>query len=285
MPINLDAIGADSGYGEASWTRRDVILYALGVGAGQDDPLQELQFTTENSIGVTQQVLPAFGVVLGMTYAKRANLGDFDMAKILHGEQSFTVHHPLPVEGRARAATKVTGIYDKGKGALVESETTLTDAQTGELLLTAQTGLFALGEGGFGGDSQPIKHRPTPQRPADSERRAQVRRDQALLYRLSGDRNPLHSDPLFAAKGGFDRPILHGMCTYGITGRLLINALCEGEATRVRSMSGRFTKPVMPGEKLTVRIWVDGKNAQFQTVDGAGDVVLDRGTFTFGKGA
>jgi acyl dehydratase len=285
MPMNFDAIGADNGYGEAAWTHRDAILYALGVGAGQDDPLQELQFTTENSIGVTQQVLPAFGVVLAMTYARRPDLGNFDMAKVLHGEQAFTVHRPLPVEGKARVAMKVTGIYDKGKAALVENETTLTDAQTGELLLTARGGLFARGEGGFGGEKQPVREWPVPQRAPDIERSAAVRPDQTLLYRLSGDRNPLHSDPVFAAKGGFDRPILHGMCTYGITSRLLVHALCDGDATRVRGMAGRFSKPVMPGETLTVRIWADGDSAQFQTVDGAGDVVLDRGTFTFGGAA
>lgn len=283
MPLNFGAIGADNGYGEASWTPRDAIIYALGVGAGQDDALQELQFTTENSAGITQQVLPAFGVVLGMTYGRRASLGDIDMTRVLHGEQSFVVHRPLPVEGRARAATTVTGIYDKGKGALVENETTLTDEESGEVLLTARGGLFARGEGGFGGDRQPASHWPEPQRLPDALCSARVRRDQALLYRMSGDRNPLHSDPVFAAKGGFDRPILHGMCTYGITSRLLINALCAGDATRVRAMSGRFTKPVMPGDKLTVRIWADADSAQFQTADSTGDVVLDRGTFTFGE--
>lgn len=280
MPMNFDAIGVDNGFAEASWTSRDAIIYALGVGAGQDDPVQELQFTTENSIGVSQQVLPVFGVVLAMTYAKRPDLGEFDPAKVLHGEQSFVVHRPLPVEGTARMAMQVTGIYDKGTGALVESETTLTDASSGELLLTTRGGLFARGEGGFGGERQPVQEWPTLQGDPQLERSAYVPFDQALLYRMSGDRNPLHSDPIFAAKGGFDRPILHGMCTYGITARLLINALCDGDATRVRGMSGRFTKPVMPGETLTVRIWPGGDSAQFQTVDSAGDVVLDRGSFT-----
>jgi acyl dehydratase len=283
MPMNFAAIGADNGYGEAAWTHRDAIVYALGVGAGADDPLAELQYTTENSIGVTQQVLPAFGVVLGMTYARRPQLGDFDQAKVLHGEQAFAVHRPLPVQGRARAATVVTGIYDKGSGALVITETTLTDADSGELLMTARGSLFARGEGGFGGDPQPPEDWAAPQREPDTERHSHVRPDQALLYRMSGDRNPLHSDPVFAAKGGFDRPILHGMCTYGITSRLLINALCDGDPARVRSMSGRFTRPVVPGEMLTVRIWTQADEALYQTIDSSGRVVLDRGTFGYAR--
>lgn len=279
--MNFDVIGRDNGFGEASWTHRDAILYALGVGAGQDDPTAELQFTTENSIGVTQQVLPAFGVVLGMTYAKRPDLGDFDQAKVLHGEQAFTSHRPLPVEGRARAATVVTGIYDKGKGALVETETRLTDAGSGDLLVTSRTGIFVRGEGGFGGEPQPVADWSVPGRAPDAEHTACVRQDQTLLYRLSGDTNPLHSDPRFAAKGGFDRPILHGMCTYGITSRLLINALCGGDPGRVRGMSGRFTRPVLPGTRLTVSMWVNGGSARFRTRDADGVVVLDRGTFEF----
>jgi acyl dehydratase len=283
MAMNFDAIGADNGHGEASWTDREVSLYALGVGAGQDDPLAELQFTTENSIGVQQQALPGFGVVMAMTYAKRPSFGDFHPSQVLHAEQSFTLHHPLPVQGRARVAMVVKGIYDKGKAALVDAETTLTDAESGERLMTTRGGLFVRGEGGFGGDPAPVVEWPAPTGKPDVVCTSQVRADQALLYRLSGDRNPLHSDPTFAAKGGFDRPILHGMCTYGITCRLLINALCGGDADRTRSLSGRFTKPVLPGSTLTVRAWVDGGRAQFQTLDGDGDVVLDRGVFEFAE--
>lgn len=283
MTMNFDAIGADNGYGEATWTSRDAILYALGVGAGQDDPLSELQYTTENSEGVTQQLLPAYGVVLGMTYGKRPTLGDYHLSKVLHGEQSFTVHRPLPVAGTARISTVATGIYDKGKGALAVTETTLSDPATGEPWLTSQTGLFIRGEGGFGGPSQPQPEWDVAGRTADVEVSAAVRADQTLLYRLSGDRNPLHSDPKFAAKAGFPRPILHGMCTYGVTGRLLINALCGGDPARVTSMGGRFSKPVMPGTALTVSIWNDKGRALFQTRDADGVVVLDRGTFEYGE--
>ncbi|WP_227980401.1 MaoC/PaaZ C-terminal domain-containing protein [Nocardia spumae] len=281
MSMNLGAIGADNGFGEVTWTHRDAILYALGVGAGQADPLAELQYTTENSEGVTQQMLPVFGVVLGMTYGKRPNLGDYHLSKVLHGEQSFTVHTPLPVAGSAKVATVVTGIYDKGKSALAVMETTVADAATDQAWLTSRTSLFIRGEGGFGGEPQPPADWQAPGRPADIEVSAQIRTDQTLLYRLSGDRNPLHSDPKFAAKAGFPRPILHGMCTYGVTGRLLVNALCDGDTTRVKGMDGRFSKPVMPGAELTVSIWKDNGKALFQTRTAEGDVVLDRGTFDY----
>jgi acyl dehydratase len=283
MGMNFDAIGADNGYGEVTWTHRDTILYALGVGAGQGDPQCELQFTTENSIDVQLQALPAFGVVLGMTYGKRPPLGVFSPAMVLHGEQSFTMHTPLPVQGSAKVSTVLAGIYDKGKGAFAALETTVADAGTGEPWLTSRTGLFIRGEGGFGGHKQPVEDWELPDRAADAELSSTIRPDQTLLYRLSGDRNPLHSDPKFAAKAGFPRPILHGMCTYGVTGRLLVNELCGGDPARVQGMSGRFSKPVMPGDTLTVSIWKNSGRALFQTRDSEGNVVLDRGTFDYSE--
>lgn len=281
MGMNFDVIGQDNGTGEVTWSHKDAILYALGVGAGQDDPLAELQYTTENSEGVEQQMLPAYGVVLAMTYGKRPVMGDYHLSKVLHGEQSFVVHRPLPVAGSATVKSVVTGIYDKGKGALTVTETTVADAATGEPWITAETGLFIRGEGGFGGAPQPVEDWTLPDRAADIEVSSTVRPDQTLLYRLSGDRNPLHSDPKFAVKAGFERPILHGMCTYGVTSRLLVNALCDGDATRVRGMGGRFSKPVMPGEVLTVSVWRHSGRAQYQTRTSSGDVVLDRGTFEY----
>ena len=281
MVMNRAVVGANQEPALSRWDHRDAIIYALGVGAGQQDPLAELQFTTENSSAVIQQVLPAFGVVVGMTHGNRPDLGDFPRSQVLHGDQGFVVHKPLPVEGSARISSVVTGMYDKGSGALVTIETTLTDADAGDLFMTSTTGLFVRGEGGFGGDKQPGLQGKIPLRRPDHELTATVREDQALLYRLSGDRNPLHSDPEYARQGGFERPILHGMCTYGITSRLLINALCEGDATRVSGMYGLFSKPVMPGEALTVTVWTDGGRAIFQTRDSSGDVVLDRGTFDY----
>lgn len=281
MPLDLDAVGSTSESTEASWTSTDALLYALGVGAGQEDALRELEFTTENSHGVVQRALPTFGVIVVHRGGSRQSLGDFDRAMLVHAEQSLTVHHPLPVEGRARITSTLLGIYDKGSGALVASESTATDAASGERLLTTGSSVFIRGEGGFGGDRGPSATWQRPDREPDLRATACTRPDQALLYRLSGDRNPLHSDPAFAARAGFPRPILHGLCTYGITGRLLLHALCGSDPARFGSMRGRFTRPVLPGATLTVSMWVDGGAAKFQTSDDEGQVVIDHGEVTF----
>jgi acyl dehydratase len=178
----------------------------------------------------------------------------------------------------------VTGIYDKGSGALVATENVAVDAATGELLVTSRSGTFIRGEGGFGGDRGPSEPWERPDRPPDEQVVQQTRPEQALIYRLSGDRNPLHADPKFAARGGFSRPILHGLCTYGITGRALLHALCGSDPARFRSMSGRFSRPVLPGDPLVVSIWRPGDGgdtALFQTATEEGAVVIDRGRMQF----
>jgi acyl dehydratase len=154
------------------------------------------------------------------------------------------------------------------------------DAASGELLVEADSAAFIRGEGGFGGARGPAGAELCPSRAPDIEIATGTRADQALLYRLSGDRNPLHSDPAFARRGGFDRPILHGMCTYGITGRHLLHAVCGGDPARLRSMSARFTRPVMPGDALTVQAWVDGATVRFRTLGAGGQPVIDFGTLT-----
>ncbi|MQA98527.1 MAG: enoyl-CoA hydratase [Streptosporangiales bacterium] len=285
MPLDLSVIGRENGPSQATWTSKDALLYALGVGAGQSDPLDELAFTTENSAGVNQQVLPVYGVVVANSHGPRPSFGDIDRTKLVHGEQAFTLHRPLPVEGSVTITSKVIGMFDKGSGALVVTESRLRDADTGQPLMDTRSSSFVRGEGGFGGEKQPKEEWAAPEDTPDHEATAEVRHDQALLYRLSGDRNPLHSDPDFAARGGFSKPILHGMCTYGITARLLIHGFCGGDASRQTSMSGRFTKPVLPGEKLTVRGWRDGSTVRFRTYDSAGDVALDRGTFGIREGS
>jgi len=180
----------------------------------------------------------------------------------------------------------VTGIYDKGSGALVASENVAVDAATGDKLVTSRLSVFIRGEGDFGGDRGPGDGWRRPEREPDHRVVQPTRPEQALLYRLSGDRNPLHADPKFAARGGFSRPILHGLCTYGVTGRALLHAVCGSDPARFRSMSGRFSRPVLPGDTLVVSIWLpenrgDGDTALFQTATEDGNVVIDHGRMQF----
>ncbi|HEX6238029.1 MAG TPA: MaoC/PaaZ C-terminal domain-containing protein [Acidimicrobiales bacterium] len=286
MPINPDAAGSRSEPARRRWTSKDCLLYALGVGAGAQDPTVELEFTTENSQNVTQRALPTTGVVLGAAGAGLGAIGSFNPAMLVHGEQSISLAREIPVEGELESVTEIVGIYDKGSGALVVTESVSTLVDDGEPLFTTRSGLFIRGEGGFGGDRGPSSAVPMPDRPPDHEVTYPTRVDQALLYRLSGDRNPLHSDPKFAAMAGFDRPILHGLCTYGFTGRALLHTLCGSDPARFRSMGGRFSSPVFPGEALTVRMWVGDDaggagSALFQTVGPDGRVVLDAGRCEF----
>ncbi|HEX9065215.1 MAG TPA: MaoC/PaaZ C-terminal domain-containing protein [Streptosporangiaceae bacterium] len=288
MALDLSAVGQPGEPHERSWTSVDALLYAVGVGAGLGDPLRELEFTTENSQDVTQQVLPTFGVLISQAPAAR-NLGDFDRAMLVHAEQSFELHRPLPVHGTARTVATVTGIYDKGSGALVMTRSEAVDAATGEPLVTARSGAFIRGEGGFGGERGGSEPWARPDRAPDHQVTLETRPEQALVYRLSGDRNPLHADPKFAARGGFPRPILHGLCTYGVTGRALLHTLCGSDPARFAAMSGRFTHPVLPGDSLTISIWLDPdgsgtapvQTALFQTATQDGVVVIDRGTASF----
>lgn len=280
MGLDLNAVGRTAGPSEVSWDSRDAMLYALGVGAGQADPFKELNLTTENSAGHEQVILPVYGVVLTQRAAARPDMGAVDRTKLVHAEQGFTLHKPLPLQGTVRVTGKITGIYDKGSGALVTTTAEVVDAATGELLVSTNSGSFIRGAGGWGGDKGPSGAAPVPTRAPDVQVSSRTRPDQALLYRLSGDRNPLHSDPDFARRGGFDKPILHGMCTYGITSRLLIQALCDGDPRKVKSMSARFTKPVIPGDELTVQAWKENGSIRFRTLGEGGATVLDFGTLT-----
>ncbi len=283
MSLDHSLVGVPSEPQERSWTSTDALLYAVGVGAGLGDPLQELEFTTENSEGVSQQVLPTYAVLIAQARAARS-LGDYDPALLVHAEQAFELHRPLPVEGTVSTVSTVTGIYDKGSSALVVSENVAVDAATGDKLVTSRSGLFIRGEGGFGGDRGPSDGWRRPDRQPDHRVVQATRPEQALLYRLSGDRNPLHADPKFAARGGFSRPILHGLCTYGVTGRALLHAVCGSDPARFRSMSGRFSRPVLPGDTLVVSIWLpenSGDTALFQTATEDGNVVIDRGRLQF----
>jgi len=282
MPINPDAVGSTAGPSESSWTSKDALLYALGVGAGVSDPTGfELEFTTENSMDVPQRVLPTFPVVVAGGGNVFHSAGTYNPAMLVHGEQSVRLHAPLPVDGTVSSVSRITGIYDKGAAAVIAAETVATNVATGQPLWTTTMAAFIRGEGGWGGDRGPSSGVAFPERQPDHTATYETRPDQALLYRLSGDRNPLHSDPKFAALGGFDKPILHGLCTFGFTGRALLHTLCESDPDRFVSMSVRFSKPVLPGQALTVNMWVEGDGrALFRTV-AEGATVIDAGQFEY----
>jgi acyl dehydratase len=279
MPLNPEAVGTVGEAYEASWTSKDALLYAVGIGAGTN----ELMYTTENTNGVDQQVFPTFAVVIGWGAGSvMRNIGTFNPALLVHGQQAITMHKPLPVNGTASMQGRIVAMHDKGKAAVVVTETIATDVSDGQPLFTNLSSAFLRGEGGWGGDRGPSgPQNVPPERSPDHEVTYQTSPDQALIYRLSGDRNPLHSDPSFAAMGGFDRPILHGLCSYGFTGRALLHTLCEGEASRFRHIEGRFTSPVIPGDALTIAMWqTDDGEAVFTT--SVGDrAVIDQGLVRF----
>jgi len=282
MPLNPEAVGALGDPREISWNSKDALLYAVGIGAAHND----LQFCTENTKDTTQVVYPTFAVVAGSgtpsTGASAlSKIGTFNWAMLVHGSQAITLHRPIPVEATATAQDRVAAMYDKGKAAIVVIESDVK-MFSGEPLWSTRSAVFIRGEGGWGGDRGPSgPQNEPPDRAPDHEVTLQTSPDQAFLYRLSGDRNPLHTDPSFAALGGFDRPILHGLCSYGFTGRALLAELAGNDVARFHAMDARFTSPVMPGDALTVRIWriADGQ-AVFTT--SVGDrAVIDQGLAKF----
>lgn len=280
MPLNLDAVGTSSEPKTVSWTSNEALLYAIGVGAGQDDPLAELAFTTENSHDVEQRVLPIFGAILTQFRGgSRVDIGTFNPAMLVHAEQSTQLNGAIPASGTLEVASTLVGIYDKGSGALVVSETTGRLPGEEEPLVTTRSASFIRGEGGFG-IAGPRDAWAAPEREPDRVLAAATRPDQALLYRLSGDHNPLHTDPAFAKRAGFPRPILHGMCTYGVVGRVLLNAFADGDPERFDTLGGRFSKPVFPGEALRIRVWNEPESALFQVVNDRDEIVFDRGVLT-----
>ncbi|MFD5268594.1 MaoC/PaaZ C-terminal domain-containing protein [Streptomyces sp. NPDC058335] len=256
MPIDAaKALAARPRTGEITWDRKDVLLYHLGVGAGvpATDP-DELRYTLESRL----HVLPSFATVAGSgspgVISGLSMPGvDVDLARVLHGGQSLTLHRPLPAEGTATATGRIAAVYDKGKAAVLVMRTEVTDADGP--LWTNDAQIFVRGEGGWGGDRGPSARLDPPAGDPDKTVERHIREDQALLYRLSGDRNPLHADPDFAAAAGFDRPILHGLCTYGMTLKAVVDTLLDGDVTRVRAYATRFAGVVFPGETLRIRMW------------------------------
>lgn len=283
MPIDPSAVGATTEPVLFEWTDRDTMLYALGVGAGT----QDLSFTTENSHGIDPQVLPTYAVICCVGFGAAAKIGEFDFSRLLHGSQEIRLFAPLPPAGRLNVVSEVADIQDKGEGrnAIAMLRARGTDPDTQQVVAETLTTIVVRGAGGFGGATGERPAAPQiPEREPDARVADATREDQALLYRLSGDRNPLHSDPWFAQNlAGFPKPILHGLCTYGFAGRALLAELTGGDAAKITSIAARFTSPVFPGETLTTSIWrTETGRAVFRTEAAAPEgaearVVLDEG--------
>lgn len=261
MPIDAEkALAAEPRTSRISWDHKDVQLYHLGIGAGARPDLAdpavdpgELRYTLESRL----RVLPSFATVAGAGTGMVGGLSspgiDVDLAAVLHGGQSVRVHRPVPVKGSAVQTSKVAAVYDKVKAAVLVLRTEAADDDGP--LWTSDAQIFVRGEGGFGGERGPSERTAAPGTAPDHVVERPVRPDQALLYRLSGDWNPLHADPEFAARAGFDRPILHGLCTYGMTLKAVTDTVLDGDVTRIRSYRTRFVGVVFPGETLRVEMW------------------------------
>ncbi|WP_414169382.1 MaoC/PaaZ C-terminal domain-containing protein [Streptoverticillium reticulum] len=260
MPIDpVKAVSAPPQAVSLAWDHKDVQLYHLGIGAGAPatDP-GELRYTLESRL----HVLPSFATVAGGGAALAGGLSapgiDVDLAAVLHGGQSVALHRPLPVRGTDVTRTsRVAAVYDKGKAAVIVLRTDAADADGP--LWTSEASIYVKGEGGFGGERGPRAERrePSARTPDFTVERA-IREDQALLYRLSGDWNPLHADPEFARLAGFERPILHGLCSYGIVLKAVVDTALGGDVTRVRTYATRFAGVAYPGETLRIRMWREG---------------------------
>ncbi len=270
----LDSVARDI---PVSWDERDTILYALGVGAGLGAPDRELQFTTENTGRIGLQALPSFLTVLLVPKLPPA-IERLDKAPFLHAEQRIELLGVLPPSGSGLVNSCVEALHDKGDNAIVVVAAELRDAGSGALIGRSRASMYVRGGGGFGGARGASTPWAAPTAAPDLRVIHPTRPEQALLYRLSGDRHPLHSDPAFARRQGFAAPILHGLATYGFACRALVEGVCAGDATRLRSMRGRFSRPILPGETLTTEIWLANEGrAVFRTVDEAGSVIIDRG--------
>ena len=265
---------------EQTYTERDTILYALGCGLGID-PLDEdqLRFVFEEP---ELLALPSMAAVLSPPgfWARHPESG-IDWVRILHGEQAMEIHRPLPTAARVAATAKVTDIVDKGpdKGALLFVERTVRDAESGEDLATLRSTTFARGDGGCGGTTEtaPAPH-PIPDRAPDLACDLPTAPNSALIYRLSGDPNPLHASPSVARAAGFDRPILHGLCSWGVAGHAILKSCCDYDPARIRSMALRFSAPVYPGETIRTEMWRDGAIVSFRArIAERGVVVLNNG--------
>ncbi|MCH7707290.1 MAG: MaoC family dehydratase N-terminal domain-containing protein [Myxococcales bacterium] len=258
MPIDPSkALGAELGEGTYTYTKDDVILYHLGLGAGvpATDP-KELEYTYEKNL----KVLPSFGVI--PTFGAMGGMGNveglsFNFAMLLHGEQDLEVHQPIPPEATITNRGKVAEIWDKGKAALVVLQVDSSD-ESGQPLFTNRFSLFLRGEGGFGGEPGPKAGNKKPDREPDGVVEKTLMPQQALIYRLSGDKNPLHADPEFAKMAGFEPPIIHGLCSYGVVCKAIVDDVLDGDTTKVARWKARFAGVGYPGETYVISYWKEG---------------------------
>ena len=278
--IRLDRVGKPNGTTVHEYTERDVILYHLGIGAGAGD----LEFVYEGVNGGLK-VCPTFAVV-PMFEPMLALLPRFDVPfrSVLHGEQAIFLERPIPARGVFLTTASVPAVYDKGKAALLVVETETTD-KAGKALFRTRVSLFCQGLGGFGGDPGPKT--PSLEVPKDRSPDFEIAQDtletQAVLYRLSGDRNPLHVDPIAASFAGFPRPILHGLCTFGFVGRAVLRGACGNRVDRIRELGVRFSAPVYPGETITTQGWDMGDGMHRLRVHCKGREVLSNAYARIGE--
>jgi len=267
---------------EQTLSKRDTMLYALGVGLGADPcDAQQLPYVYEQNL----KALPTMAIVMGYPGAWHAQ-GDTGITRshVVHGEQGFIIHKPLPVEGAITGNNKIVAVLDKGadKGALIMTECEVRDKASNDLIVTLTSTTFARKDGGFGGPStttgpqKPVHAIPAraPDHICDLPTLPQA----ALIYRLSGDYNPLHADPAYAAKAGYKMPILHGRATFSVAGHAILKTCCGYDAAKFKSMEGRFSSPVYPGETIRTEMWMDGNIVAFRsTVPARGVTVLNNG--------
>lgn len=261
MPVDRDrAVDASLGERQSAWGPDDVILYHLAIGAGvPPTDARELAYTYEKDL----KVLPSFAVVAGGRSARTTARGfeipgiEYDRAQLLHGEQDLELHRPLPTAAKTRTSARVKGVFDKGKAALVILEFA-TSNKHGPLY-TMRNSVFIRGEGGFGGPAGPKAGNVPPERAPDGLVESRTLPQQALLYRLCGDKNPLHADPEFAKRAGFDRPIIHGLCSYGIACKAVVDAALDGDVSRVSRYQARFAGVAFPGETYLTSWWKEGE--------------------------
>ncbi|MBG7603500.1 MAG: MaoC family dehydratase N-terminal domain-containing protein [Actinobacteria bacterium] len=261
-PLSSDLVGTKFEPMEFSWSKRDAIIYALGVGCQPDGELDFVYERRGPAVLPTYAVIPGMNALIGL-----AGVVELDFSRLLHGEQGVTLHRDLPPKATIQLEGRIVEIWDKEKSAVIGVEGIASDDDGP--IFSVYTSLVLLGQGGFGGERGPSGDvaEGTPERAPDIITRQDVRPEQAAIYRLSGDANPMHIDPDFAAKAGFDGPFLHGLCTFGFVGRAVLDGLCEGDVSKFGSLRGRFVDQVWPGDTIITKQWLDGEGSALIEVE------------------